>query len=402
MVHTLPAPTAQNIQLQISQAEERELRRTEAASWAQMTPLMAAIFGPLSILLGIPSLTQRWHGQLLDPPVLPNGASNFLSLPDPTLELVLSAISLFVEILANTLLVLRFSNFHTKGTTWISYWFWIAKIFLDIANYIQFTVTYPETEDIIYLEGFWVYPLSQVSCQGRGVRHGHNCNHHHISHFQPRFSPSSKRGRYIPHQDPANVETRRLHQVQREFMLQTLIFIFVLGIAGLLFCKVENTSYVDGLYWMVTTTLLIGFGDISPHTTVMKVLAFPLIIICVILLALIVTSIVSILSDRARRRKLEMKQRLKKKLSERNRLYAIKKYNFNPWRKKEDAEELRLRRSLTLQEELEKLRNDEERREMQASLRSMAVGFGVFLVFWFVGALIFHLVEVLPLLEELN
>src|SRR2546423_4388587 len=33
MVHTLPAPTAQNIQLRISQAEESELRRTEAASW---------------------------------------------------------------------------------------------------------------------------------------------------------------------------------------------------------------------------------------------------------------------------------------------------------------------------------------------------------------------------------
>lgn len=159
MVHTLPAPTAQNIQLRVSQAEERELGRTEAASWAQMTPLMAAIFGPLSILLGIPSLTQRWRGQLLDPPVLSNGVSNVLSLPDPTLELALSAISLFVEVLANTLLVLRFSNFHTKWTTWISYWFWIAKIILDIANYIQFSIRHPETEEIIYLEGYWVYPL---------------------------------------------------------------------------------------------------------------------------------------------------------------------------------------------------------------------------------------------------
>lgn len=178
-------------------------------------------------------------------------------------------------------------------------------------------------------------------------------------------------------------------------MLQTLIFISVLGIAGFLFSKVEHTSYVDGLYWMVTTTLLIGFGDITPHTVVMRVLAFPLIIICVILLALIVTSIVHILSDRARRRKLEMKQRLKKKLSERNRLHAIKRYSFNPWRKKGDVDELRLRRSPTLQEELEKLRNDEERREMRASLKSVAIGFGVFLLFWFVGALIFHLVEVL-------
>lgn len=178
-------------------------------------------------------------------------------------------------------------------------------------------------------------------------------------------------------------------------MLQTLVFVLVLGIAGLLFCKIEDTTYVNGLYWMVTTTLLIGFGDITPHTALMKVLAFPLILICVVLLALIVTSIVHILSDRARRRKLEMRQRLKHKLSQRRRLHAIRKYSFNPWKKKEDVDDLKLRRSLTLQEELEQLRKDEKNRELRASMRSITIGFAVFLLFWFVGALIFHLVEVL-------
>ena len=156
MLHILPTFHDQTIHRRISKEEERELARTEAASWAQMTPLMAAIFGPLSILLGIPSLSQRWHGKLLDPPVLSNGFSNFASLPDPPLELVLSAVSLFIEILANTLLVLRFSNIHIRWTTWISYCFWIAKFAIDIANYIQFGISFPETEDIIYLEGFWV------------------------------------------------------------------------------------------------------------------------------------------------------------------------------------------------------------------------------------------------------
>ena len=33
--------------------------RANAASWAQLSPLIAAILGPLSILLGIPALAQR-------------------------------------------------------------------------------------------------------------------------------------------------------------------------------------------------------------------------------------------------------------------------------------------------------------------------------------------------------
>jgi len=117
---------------------------------------MAATLGPLSVMLGIPTLTQRWRGELLDPPVLPNGASNFQELPDPALNLVLAGVSLFCEVAGNALLVLRFSNFHTRITTWVSYAFWIAKIVLGMSNYIEFGIVYPETDNIIYLQGFWV------------------------------------------------------------------------------------------------------------------------------------------------------------------------------------------------------------------------------------------------------
>jgi hypothetical protein len=137
-------------------SEAVELARAEAASWAQMTPLIAATFGPLSVLLGIPTLTQRWHGRVLDPPTLPNGLSNFEELPDPTINVILAGISLFCEAMGNGLLILRFSNVHTKITTWVSYAFWWAKILLGIVNYIQFGITHPETSDIIYLQGFWV------------------------------------------------------------------------------------------------------------------------------------------------------------------------------------------------------------------------------------------------------
>jgi hypothetical protein len=133
-----------------------ELARTEAASWAQMSPLMAATLGPLAVLLGIPSLTQRWRGQLLVSSGSDSGLSNYVSLPDPTLNLILAGICLFCEVAGNGMLILRFSNFHTKITTWVSYAFWIMKIVLGIANYIQFGIAHPQSEDIIYLEGFWV------------------------------------------------------------------------------------------------------------------------------------------------------------------------------------------------------------------------------------------------------
>jgi len=131
--------------------------REEASSWAQLCPLIAATLGPLAVLLGIPSLTQPWHGIVLVPPLLPNGWSNFQTLPDPPLNVALAAVTLFCEVMGNVFLILRFSDFHAKATTWLSYGFWILKIILGVANYIQFGIAHPETEDIIYLEGYWVY-----------------------------------------------------------------------------------------------------------------------------------------------------------------------------------------------------------------------------------------------------
>jgi hypothetical protein len=137
-------------------SESEVLARAEAASWAQLTPLMAATFGPLSVMLGIPTLTQRWRGILTDPTPGTNGSSVFEALPDPTLNLALAGVSLFCEVAGNAFLILRFSNYHAKTMTWISYGCWIAKLVICIANYIQFGITYPQGPDIIYLQGFWV------------------------------------------------------------------------------------------------------------------------------------------------------------------------------------------------------------------------------------------------------
>jgi potassium channel subfamily K, other eukaryote len=189
--------------------------------------------------------------------------------------------------------------------------------------------------------------------------------------------------------------TRRLHYVQRDFMMQTLLFFLFTGIAGLIFCKVERTTYVDGIYYIVVTTLTIGFGDITPQTAIMKVLTFPFTVIGIGLLALIVTSIVHLLADRARRRKAELKKRLKKKVSEKKRIHAGYGSKLRLWSARPPSGDgPRLKRSLTLQEELIKLHEDDWKRQRRANLKSMVTGFTVFLIFWFIGALIFYFVEV--------
>jgi len=139
-------------------SSEHDRMREEASSWAQLSPLMAATLGPLAVLLGIPCLTQRWHGVVLDPPLLPNGWLNYQSLPDPPLTIALGGMTLFCEVMGNILLILRFSDFHIRATTWLSYSFWILKIILGGANYIQFGISNPQMNGIVYLEGYWVLP----------------------------------------------------------------------------------------------------------------------------------------------------------------------------------------------------------------------------------------------------
>jgi potassium channel subfamily K, other eukaryote len=169
-------------------------------------------------------------------------------------------------------------------------------------------------------------------------------------------------------------------------MVQTLLFFFFLGLSALIFCKVEDVTYVDGIYFAVVTTLTIGFGDITPHTSVMKVLVFPFTLIGIGLLAVIVTSIVRLLSDRARRRKLRLKKRLKERTSE--------KEKERSRRKSKAGVGPPLKRSLTLQAELHHLREEDWRRERKANIRNMILGLSGFFIFWFFGALIFHYVEV--------
>jgi hypothetical protein len=174
-------------------SDAHAIARAEAASWAQMTPLIAATLGPMAALLGIPSLTQKLHGQIITDPS--DGSTTIVELVYPSLNLALSAVVMFFEVLGNLFLVLRFSNFHSKLMTWLSYIFWVAKSIVGIANYIQFGIAHPETEDIVYLQGFWVFRKLFLNI-GWCLQHGRHGHRPRCSYLQPRFSPLTKQPWY--------------------------------------------------------------------------------------------------------------------------------------------------------------------------------------------------------------
>ena len=55
---------------------------------------------------------------------------------------------------------------------------------------------------------------------------------------------------------------------------QVLITLLVLNIlGGFLFSRVEGIGLFDSLYWAFITGFTIGYGDITPHTGIGKVLS---------------------------------------------------------------------------------------------------------------------------------
>lgn len=97
-------------------------------SWATVSPLLGAVFAPFSVLFDIPALTEPWFikfdsNVLLDP----NKAN---SIPDERGNIALSAIGIGFNIIANILLVVRFSS----GAKWwrvatrLSVVSWILKV----------------------------------------------------------------------------------------------------------------------------------------------------------------------------------------------------------------------------------------------------------------------------------
>lgn len=94
--------------------------RARTKDLAAIAPLLAAIISPLSILFDIPALTERWY------------LKGSIEQPDPRASLALSGVGLGANIIANVLLVVRFSTADEwwRVATRASIVWWTTKVSL--------------------------------------------------------------------------------------------------------------------------------------------------------------------------------------------------------------------------------------------------------------------------------
>lgn len=379
-------------------------------SWASIAPLMACILGPLSILLGIPALSQRWRGYVV-------GNEVIYTLPDPALNIILASMSLACEVFANALLMLRFSSIAVYITTAASLALWIAKVAICLGNYVQFIIVHPQpsnlSENWIYLEGFWIGCASMVISTIVIV-------------FLILNLTISPMNRDLGIHEKAVQEQHRL--AHRGFMIRVLVLVVSMGLGSLAFSKLEDFSFVTALYFVTASILTVGFGDIALTATASKIILFPYLVFSITYVALMVSSIAGLIDERLYAQKqlrehlqqvtqvAEKQMSLEPKnpaddITERVRRDKSESDSSSPDFSDSGAGELGnasvsekhgnayalhavpLHRTMTLQEEIEVQAGTIARVEHRRQIRNIFLALFFFAIFWFIGAIAFSYSE---------
>ncbi|GAB1520464.1 hypothetical protein RhiTH_003540 [Rhizoctonia solani] len=310
--------------------------------FASISPLTAAVIAPLAVLLDIPALTEKWYTR--------NGQPQ----PDPRASLILSGLSLSFSLVANALLVIRFS---LEGRRWmiatqISVACWIVKVVVGITNLMVFGALTRNQPQFSYAEGFWSAVVSVIAS---GIVLALLLLHWMLEFKrdpsqddQPSTPAHTKvqirvAGRHFMLQNTMLIALialtslifsriisqmraenpslqreiaflRELHEHQgwREQgvdLAQSLIGFLIFWLAGAaIFGAVESWSYGDGLYFCYVFFLSIGYGDFAPISPAGRVIFIVYSIIAVPIMASFAVQAVQNILERLSNRRMDQRR----------------------------------------------------------------------------------------------
>lgn len=166
---------------------------------------------------------------------------------------------------------------------------------------------------------------------------------------------------------------------QRTLMLQTVSFTLYLALGAGIFCALEGWEYCDGVYWADYTLLTIGLGSDFPlHTSAGKGVLIPYATGGILLIGIVIGSVRGLVLERG-----GVKMMHRRTAKERDRgIDEIAKTAQHS----DDYD--------ALQAEFDTMRKVAERAEFTRKYNSLGVSTFVFLLVWFLGAMVFFFTEV--------
>lgn len=340
-------------------------------------PMIAGTLGPVASAFSICALVRPWRQHF--PPGSDIDKAVFVD--DPIWLTVINAIQLAIALVANLILL------------------------LNMAKKIKFTIAQPITIVTWYISAILLMALA-ATASGPLIKEPQNgyiwsqAFYYGIYAAVLYFFCSSLmvvtfwgalKGHYS--------KDFQLTTSQRTLMLQTIMFLVYLLVGALVFSRIENWAYLDGVYWADVTLFTVGFGDFSASTPLGRALLFPYALIGVISLGLVVGSIRSLVLERARRQLGARMVEKKRKQMLRKMVRKGKDDILVPVTDDEGYyDESRTTSGLTeferRQKEFELMRKIQAKSERRRRWMAMGISTTVWLILWLVGAAIFQQCEV--------
>lgn len=242
--------------------------------------MIAGTLGPVASAFSICALVRPWRMHI--PPGLDVTKAEYVS--DPDWLVGINAAQLGIALIANLFLLLNMAQsvrFSIAQPITIAGWYISALCLMALASTASGPLDLEPEIEYIWSQAFFygifaailyfiVATLMSVTVWGAQT-----------GHYEKDFELSPS---------------------QRTLMLQTILFLMYLLIGALVFSTIEEWSYLDTVYWADVTLFTVGYGDMSPQTTLGRALLIPYALIGVISLGLVIGSIRSLMLDRGKRR----------------------------------------------------------------------------------------------------
>ncbi|KAJ3751356.1 hypothetical protein DFH05DRAFT_1411565 [Lentinula detonsa] len=362
--HPQTAGDAFREELQVDDEEEEIGYFAPQRWWFTSTafPLVAGTFGPLASLFSVCALVQTWRVKLSGGEPETQGQR----ISDPHWLIGLNAASLVLALLANLLLLFNFAHrvrYIVAQPLTVSLWY-LSSILLIVPLALIPSVTPPSDVSQHALSQSYYYALLSAILYGILS----TLLLLHLVFSLPPFSAY-----------PASFATLTIPQ--RTLMLQTISFTLYLAFGAGIFAALEGWEYCDGVYWADYTLLTIGLGSDFPlQTSAGRGVLIPYTGGGILLIGVVIGSVRGLVLERG-----GVKMMHRQLAKERDREMEKVKQRLGTDHRSRSYEALKA--------EFDAMRKVSKRAEFSRKYSSLGISFLVFLVVWFLGAMVFFFSE---------